>query len=731
MLRAAASRRRARASARPARTRASRGGCAARAARAGAAPRRRAVGPSTPQLRLQLSSVPSRLSSPLASLCLCVVAHQVAQREAVVAGDEVDAGVRRRGRWARRGRSSPRGATRARRRGPRRRARSGAPRRGSGRSTPTSRRESAPSPVAARAEVPGLGDQLHRATARDPGARSRRTRRCGCRRPGVAAERGREVEAEAVDVHLRAPSSAGCRAPAAARAGGGRFERVAAAGDSRRTRPRVGGVEAVVDGVVDAAQRAASGRADRPRRCGCRRRRGGPRCPARCSALHHRLELGDLRAAAGRREARVGREEAERVVAPVVGEPARDEMRVDDRAVVDRQQLDSGHAERAQVLDDRVGARARDSVPRDASGTSGMAHRHALHVALVDHACGSRACAAAGRRPSRSADRSTMLARRGRRAVERARHGSSGRPDRGRTARRPKRTSPRERARVRVDQQLARVEAMAALRRVGPVHAIAVAAGRGARPATQPCKTSSLRSGRATRADSARRFESVEEAELDRSACADEARSSCPRRPRCAPSGVGVPAQHAHGRSNPRARLARDLLERRLPERGRARPRDVEPQQLAAPTRSAPRARISFAARSAAATRLSGVSGANRMPVSPSRIVSPSPPDAVRDRQRAVALRGELHEAARLEARRHEHAVGARVEPARDAPRPSRRSRFTRPGKRTVGGAQRVGERGLAVADQRDRRARATSPASASTSTSQPFCAASRPIATR
>ena len=63
----------------------------ARAGGAAPAPSGSSVGPSTPQFQLKLSARPSRLSSPLASLCLLVVAHEVVEREAVVAGDEVDA----------------------------------------------------------------------------------------------------------------------------------------------------------------------------------------------------------------------------------------------------------------------------------------------------------------------------------------------------------------------------------------------------------------------------------------------------------------------------------------------------------------------------------------------------------------------------------------------------------------------------------------------------------------
>ncbi len=52
------------------------------------------VGPSTPQFQLMLSLAPSRLFSPLLVVVLLIVGDQIVQREAVVTGDEVDAGVR-------------------------------------------------------------------------------------------------------------------------------------------------------------------------------------------------------------------------------------------------------------------------------------------------------------------------------------------------------------------------------------------------------------------------------------------------------------------------------------------------------------------------------------------------------------------------------------------------------------------------------------------------------------
>ena len=69
--------------------------------------------------------------------------------------------------------------------------------------------------------------------------------------------------------------------------------------------------------------------------------------------LHHLLELAHLAAelAAGA-VAHVGREEADRVVAPVVAQPLVEQDLVVDEGV-HRHQLDRGDAELAQVLDDR------------------------------------------------------------------------------------------------------------------------------------------------------------------------------------------------------------------------------------------------------------------------------------------------------------------------------------------------------------------------------------------
>ena len=84
----------ARAWARPARTPASRGSCVACWRVAQSIDRLGSVVAFDAPVAAPVVVVPSRLSSPLASLCLLLVAHQVVQREAVVAGHEVDAGVR-------------------------------------------------------------------------------------------------------------------------------------------------------------------------------------------------------------------------------------------------------------------------------------------------------------------------------------------------------------------------------------------------------------------------------------------------------------------------------------------------------------------------------------------------------------------------------------------------------------------------------------------------------------
>ena len=196
----------------------------------------------------------------------------------------------------------------------------------------------------------------------------------------LAGERGGQVEAEAVDVHVEHPVAQavheeldGARVP--------HVERVAAAGVVDVVAKVLGG-EAVVGRVVDAAER-----------------QGGPEVVALrgvvvdhvedhldagpVERLHHLLELVDLLAEVpGRRVARVGAEEPDRVVAPVVGEAAVGLVLLGHR-VVHGQQLDRGHPQLGEVADRggrgeaRVGAAQLRRHLRVAPGEP-------LHVHLVD-----------------------------------------------------------------------------------------------------------------------------------------------------------------------------------------------------------------------------------------------------------------------------------------------------------------------------------------------------------
>ena len=98
--------------------------------------------------------------------------------------------------------------------------------------------------------------------------------------------------------------------------------------------------------------------------------------------LDHRLELGDLLTTAAARVAVVRREEADRVVAPVVAQTAVLQGGV-LHELVHRHQLDGGDAERGEVVDDR---RVRDGGigAADLLGHLRVGHRHALDVRLVD-----------------------------------------------------------------------------------------------------------------------------------------------------------------------------------------------------------------------------------------------------------------------------------------------------------------------------------------------------------
>ncbi len=203
------------------------------------------------------------------------------------------------------------------------------------------------------------------------------SRSTSCR---LARQRGGEVEAEPVDVHLGHPVPEGVHqeledvgVPHVQGVAGARVVDVVA---------RVLGIEAVVGGIVDALER----------------QRGAEVVPLRrvvvddveqhldtrgVERLHQLLELLHLLAErAARRVLVVGREVADRVVAPVVPQPPLDQLLVVDE-LVHRLQLDGGHLQRLEVVDHLGHGEAGVGAPQ--LGRHGrVARGEALHVHLVD-----------------------------------------------------------------------------------------------------------------------------------------------------------------------------------------------------------------------------------------------------------------------------------------------------------------------------------------------------------
>ena len=185
-------------------------------------------------------------------------------------------------------------------------------------------------------------------------------------------------------------------------------------------------------------------------------------------------------------EERVGRvrgEEADRVVAPVVGHAARGERRLGDE-LVHRQQLDRRDAEVVEVVGHRRGAEAGVGAAQ-VLGDLVVQLGEALDVQLVDHRVAPAAPQSAGRRPSRS-----------RRA--RPRCAASRRPSRrcSRTVvlavvaeeRRPGRRLAVDRLGVGVEQQLVGLKRRPCRGSHGPSARIAVALA-GPTPGISPCQT--------------------------------------------------------------------------------------------------------------------------------------------------------------------------------------------------------------------------------------------------
>ncbi len=204
--------------------------------------------------------------------------------------------------------------------------------------------------IAAFAEIPGLRDQLdlrqHRVLMNDVEERAEPVDVVQ-----LARERSREIEAEAVDVHLEHPIAQAVH-DELQHARMHHVERVPAAGVVRV----VAGIvrnEPVVSGVVDAAKaqrrtevvtfgRMVVDDVENHLDAG------------RMQLAHHRLELVHVPL---RAVAHLGREKADRVVAPIIAKALLDEMAIVDEGV-NRHQLDRRDAEPLQMIDDRQASRA-------------------------------------------------------------------------------------------------------------------------------------------------------------------------------------------------------------------------------------------------------------------------------------------------------------------------------------------------------------------------------------
>ena len=222
---------------------------------------------------------------------------------------------------------------------------------------------------------------------------------------------------------------------------------------------------------------------------------------------HHGLELEYLLAELARRAVGVVRgEEADRVVAPVVGEAALQQRRV-LYELVDRHELDRRHAEVRQVLD-HGGVADRGVGPADVLGNAGMQLREPLDVRLVEHRVVVAVARGAIFLPLEERIRHDRLhdMRGGVLRVALLRVSERIREARGRPVDRPFVGLG-----VGIQQELAGIAAMAVRRVVGPVHAIAVALpGLGAREIGVPDERVLL-----GHRDARLRAVTVEQAELD------------------------------------------------------------------------------------------------------------------------------------------------------------------------------------------------------------------------
>ena len=222
------------------------------------------------------------------------------------------------------------------------------------------------------------------------------------------------------------------------------------------------------------------------------------------------------------------REEADRLVAPMVAEPLLDQEAV-VHETVDGQQLDRGDTERLEVVEHGI---ARQRLERAGPGDVRMQRRQRLDVRLVDHrALPGGAGVARGR--------GRMI-----------RHHSAGHEGRGiLVVGAVKRVAPRDLALdppgIGVEQELVRVEQVARRRRPGPVRAQAVALPRAdARHVPVPDVAGALGQVDASLA------RSVEQAQRDARGVGGEHGEVGAAVPRRRAEGVGPAGLEGHGRGD-------------------------------------------------------------------------------------------------------------------------------------------------------------------------------------
>ncbi len=239
--------------------------------------------------------------------------------------------------------------------------------------------------IAVFTHVPRLGDELG---LRDDRVLPQDIEEGGARVEAaqLAAQRRRQIEAEAIHVHLLNPIAQAV-ADELQHVRLDDVEGVAGAGEVVIV-ARLIEDEAIIAGVVEALERkeraevvALAGvvvnHVEDDLETGAMQR------------LHHLFELGHLlpaHPAAG--VAGLGREEAEGLIAPVIGQPALDEMAVEDE-LMHRQQLNRCHTQRVEIVEHR---RARQPEVRSAQRGRHlwMARRESFHVRFVDDALRER-----------------------------------------------------------------------------------------------------------------------------------------------------------------------------------------------------------------------------------------------------------------------------------------------------------------------------------------------------